>query len=304
MKPQEALYYLQNFGSGIHVPQIYRDMDRHLLEALVEECNRPSGTEIAEEGLRRWARQPFKMPNWADPKDKKKDEAAAPVAAPPVAVAPPPEAFPDRETIVTRAIRKPDRLSGPGRRRAAFRHNYARCGSIAEAAARTGVDTRTVRRWRKAFPDFARDLDGIVAERRRRAVDDVVLSAGQVEVRPIFHRGQQVGSYVRRNRALDLYLLKQADAEALRAEKRREAAEAAKAAQAAQADIAAAREAAAKEAERDFDARVAAAVEKAVALRISQMSASAGHPTAPADDEFTSVFNNLEPAAQGMAHAR
>lgn len=289
MKPQEALYYLQKFSSGIHVPQIYRDMDRTLLEALVEECNRPSGTEIAEEGLRRWARQPLRMPDRADPRDKKKEEAAAPVAASLVTIAPPPEEFPERETIVTRAIRKLDRLSGPGRRRAAFRHNYARCRSIAEAAARTGVDARTVRRWRKAFPDFARDLDEIAAERRRQAVENVVLSAGQVEVRPIFYRGTRVGSYTRRNHALDLYLLKQADAEALRAEKRREAAEAA---------------AKARESERDFEARVAAAVEKAVERRFSQMSAFAGHRTAPADDEFTSVFNNSEPAAQGMAHAR
>lgn len=289
MKPQEALYYLQKFSSGIHVPQIYRDMDRTLLEALVEECDRPSGTEIAEEGLRRWARQPLRMPGATDPRDKKKEEAAAPVAAPPVTVEPLPEEFPEPETTVTRAIRKLDRLSGPARRRAAFRHHYARCRSIAEAAARTGVDTRTVRRWRKAFPDFARDLDGIVAERRRRTVDDVVLSAGRGEVRPIFYRGTRVGSYTRRNHALDLYLVKQADAEALRAEKRREAAEAA---------------AKARESERDFDARVAAAVATAVEQRISQMSAFAGHRTAPADDQFTSVFNNLEPAAQGMAHAR
>ena len=62
------------------------------------------------------------------------------------------------------------------------------------------------------------------------------------------------------------YLLKQADAEALRAEKRREAA--------------------------DFEARVQEEVER----QLLEMSAFAGHPASPPADELSSPSNDLEPA--------
>lgn len=295
MKPTEALYYLERFPDQIGVPALYRDMPREQLEALVKECERPSPTEISDRALLRWAQQRLNMPNWADPKDKKKEEAAAPAATALVAVEPLPA---EPETLISRALKKEGRLSTTARRKAAFRYHYARCSSITEAAARAGVDRRTVNRWRKADPAFDQSCADILAMRRRMAEEDVVLIAGRPEVRPIFHRGKQVGQILRRDRALDLYLLKRADAEAARAERRREATEGA-AQEAAKAAVEA------KEAmERDIEARIAAAVEKAVERRISQMSRSAGHDPMHAEDEFTRVFNDFEPATYDMALAR
>ena len=101
-----------------------------------------------------------------------------------------------------------------------------------------------------------------------------MLAADHTETRPVFYRGKQVGAYTRRDRTLDLYLLKQADAAALRAEKRREAKD-------------------------DFEVRVAAEVER----RVSQMSRFAGHETAPADDEFTNVANDFDASGRDIAFA-
>lgn len=259
MKPKEALYSLQNL-SGVYVPQIYRDMPREQLIALVEECEKPTPTEISEKALQRWARQPLRMP-WADREEeaakKKKAEEQPPQAE--VAAEPPPPQEP--ETLVARALARPARLSTPARRKAAFRHHYARCSSVTEAAARTGVDRRTVNRWRANDPAFDAKCRDILAMRRRMAEEDVVLAAGQVEVRPIFYRGRRLGQNTRRDRALDLYLLKRADAEALRAE--------------------------------NFEARVAAEVER----RLSQMSRSPGPDPMRDEDEYTRVPQGLGLAA-------
>jgi hypothetical protein len=244
MKPQEALYVLESNLSGVYVAQIYRDMPRDQLVALVKECERPSPTEISEKGLERWARQPFRMPGWVDPKEKKKQEEEAAIA---VVAEPPRPQEPD--SLVARALGNPRRLSSTARRKAAFRYHYARCSSVTEAAARAGVDRRTVNRWRKADPRFDRYCADVLAARRRMAEEDVVLVAGQAEVRPIYHRGRRVGQWTRRDRALDLYLLKRADAEALRAE--------------------------------NLERLVAAEVEK----RLSQMSRSAGHHPMSAEDQ-------------------
>lgn len=165
------------------------------------------------------------------------------------------------ETLVARALTRLTRLSTPARRKAAFRHHYARCSSVTEAAARTGVDCRTVNRWRAKDPAFDAKCREILAMRRRMAEEDVVLAAGQVEVRSIFYRGRRLGHYTRRDRALDLYLLKRADAEALRAE--------------------------------DMQSRVASEVER----RLSQTSRSPGHEPTQAEDEFTRVPNGLGLAA-------
>jgi hypothetical protein len=261
MKPQEALYILENL-SGIYVPQIYRDMPREQLATLVKECERPSPTEISEKALERWARQPFRMPGWVDPKEKKKEEAVVEdAAAAPVEAAEP-------ETLVARALARPARLSTPARRKAAFRHHYARCSSVTEAAARTGVDRRTVNRWREKDPLFDAKCREILAMRRRMAEEDVVLAAGQVEVRQLFYRGKRLGQNTRRDRALDLYLLKRADAEAERS--------------------------------RDFESRVAAEVER----RLSAMPRSAGHDPMRDEDEFTRVPMGFGEAGRDMAPMR
>ncbi|MBX9947348.1 MAG: helix-turn-helix domain-containing protein, partial [Reyranella sp.] len=146
-----------------------------------------------------------------------------------------------------------ERLSTPGRRRGAFLGHFARCRTIAEAAARAGIDRRTVHRWRKTIPKFDERCLEILETRRREAVENVILGAGQVEVRPVFYRGRRVGEVTRRDRTLDLYLVKQADAALARAEKRREA-------------------------EADFEARVAAEVARRLAA-LSPPAAPAAEPS-------------------------
>lgn len=61
----------------------------------------------------------------------------------------------------------------------------------------------------------------MVADYRRDALDVALLAAARPNIRPVFHRGKQVGEYEMRDRALSLYLLKRADIEAERAELRR-----------------------------------------------------------------------------------
>jgi hypothetical protein len=110
---------------------------------------------------------------------------------------------------------------------------------------------------------------------RQQAIENVVLAAGQVEVRPVFYRGRKIGEQTRRDRTLDLHLLKQADAAALREERRRDA-------------------------ERDFEGRVAAEVER----RVFEMSRSARQVTPPAESEFSNTANDIEPADCDIAVAR
>lgn len=274
MKPEEALYHLVNFGPAF-VPAFYRNMERAQLEALVRECDKPSAEQRSEAALTRWAQQRLKMPAWVGmnetPKEKKEAEAAAPLpAADPVPEEP--------RTLADRAILKPERLRTPGRLRAAFRSHFARCGSTTEAAARTGISRRTVQRWRKKYPGFDKNCRDIVEARRQQAVENVVLAADCVETRSVFYRGKKVGEYTRRDRALDLYLVKQADAQALREEKRRETKD-------------------------DFEARVAAEVEKEVARRISELTRSPRQQAAPADDEFTNVANDFDASGRDIAFA-
>lgn len=299
MKPDEALYHLENHG-GMGVPRLYAEMPRGTLQKLVDECARMSGTEKSEAALTAWAQQRMKQPNWLGIAEKKLGIASSrsdgETEAAPCLVEPLPE---EPKTLAYRAILKPERLSTPRRRQSAFLSHFARCRTVLEAAARTGVDRRTVYRWRQNDPLFDRKCRDIIEARRRQAVENVVLAADHVEVRPVFYRGKKIAEVTRRDRALDLYLLKQADAAALRAEQQEEKRRDAKA---------------------DFEARVAAEIEKRVAAEIaktvekaveqqaaprhSEMSPSAGPQAAPQDDEFTSVFNDFEPATCDMALAR
>ena len=290
MKPDEALYHLENHG-GMGVPRFYTDMPRPMLERLVQECARMSGTERSEAGLMAWAQKRLKQPDWAGIAEKKKSGADAETEA----ASSPIEALPEEPlTLVDRAILKPGRLSTPRRRQAAFLCHFARCRSTVEAAARTGVDRRTVQRWRKSYPLFDQKCRDIVEARRQQAIENVVLAADHVEVRPVFYRGKKVGAYVRRDRALDLHLLKQADAAALREEKRREA----------KADFEArvAAEVATRVAQ-EIEKQVEKQVEEEVARRISEMSRSPRHEAPPQDDEFTNVANDFDPSRCDIALA-
>lgn len=280
MKPEEALYQLVNYGAA-YVPAFYRNMERAQLEALVRECDKPNAEQRSEAALTRWAQQRMKMPAWVGMNETPKENAEAEAAGALPAADP---VLEEPRTLADRAILKPERLRTPGRLRAAFRSHFTRCGSTTEAAARTGISRRTVQRWRKKYPGFDKDCRDIVEARRQQAVENVVLAADCIETRSVFYRGKKVGEYTRRDRALDLYLVKQADAAALRAEKRREAKD-------------------------DFEARVAAEVERAVARevekevarRISEMTRSPRQQATPADDEFTNIANDFDASGCDIA---
>jgi uncharacterized protein with von Willebrand factor type A (vWA) domain len=129
--------------------------------------------------------------------------------------------------------------------------------------------------------------------RRQQAVEDAVLGAGHVEARPLFYRGRKIGEYTRRHRATDLYLLKRADAAADHAARREE--------QRREAQL---REETQRAAKEDFEARVAAEVEKEVARRISEMSRSPRHEAAPRDGEIANASSDIAPAPCDIALAR
>jgi hypothetical protein len=271
MTAEEALEKIETYGDFIHVPQIYRDMGLTRLRILVAEAAKPPQPSAMD-------RTPVPRLNY-NPLDRALGRPTPPTEKEPAPAAPE-EALPQEpKTLVHRAIAKDGRLSTPGRRRAAFRSHLARCPTITEAAARTGVDRRTVARWRKTFPAFDAMCRAIIETRRQEAVEDAVLAAAHVEVRPVFYRGKKVGQHTRRDRATGLYLLKQADAAALRAEQRRAA-------------------------NADFDMRVAAAVEKEVERRISKMSHSTGPQPAQATGELPSADNDMDVNGRDMARAR
>jgi len=267
MKPEEALYHIVNHGPAAYVPALYRNMERAQLEALVRECDKPTAEQRSEAALTRWAQQRMKMPAWVGmnepPKEKPEPEALTADSVPE-----------EPKTLAERALLKPERLRTPGRLRAAFRSHFARCRSITEAAARTGVSRRTIQRWRKQYPGFDKNCRDIVEARRQQAVENIVLAADHVEIKPVFYRGKKVGEYTKRDRALDLYLVKQADAQAQRAEKQREAKD-------------------------DFEARVAAEVER----RVSEMARSSRQQATPADDEFTNIANDFDAFGRDIAFA-
>lgn len=259
MKPEEALYHLMNHPGLVAVPALYREMPRHLLEALVRECDRPSATERSEAALTRWAQKRMKLNDGAEASTKPVPENGSD-SSPSMPTAPQPE---EPKSLLDRAIAKGASLSTPARRRAAFLRHLARCRTVTEAAARTGIDRRTAQRWYCQHPAFAAPWLQIVETRRQQAIENVVLAADHAEVRQVYYRGRKIGEYLHRDRALDLYLLKQADAEAVRREKRRDT-------------------------ERDFEARV----QEEVARRVSTMPRLPRHDASRPDNEISAISND------------
>ena len=71
---------------------------------------------------------------------------------------------------------------------------------------RTGIDARTSRRWRKE-PAFARRCELALAEYRNAVMLEVSRRMANPEVRPIWHRGRQIGHLRRFNDRLLLRLI-------------------------------------------------------------------------------------------------
>lgn len=93
-------------------------------------------------------------------------------------------------------------------KKAVFLAAYAEIGTITHAAMRAQVDRTTIYRWRDSDPVFAAALDEadlVAAERleqeaRRRAVEGVE--------KPVWHKGQMVGSVREYSDTLLIFLLK------------------------------------------------------------------------------------------------
>ena len=94
------------------------------------------------------------------------------------------------------------------RRKRAFLHVLADTVNVARACRKAGIPRRTVYHWRDADPDFAREwddaledgIDLLEAELHRRAFEGVE--------KPVWHKGEQVGTTRCYSDALAMFLLK------------------------------------------------------------------------------------------------
>lgn len=107
--------------------------------------------------------------------------------------------------VLAQAPPKPRRRT-TARKQADYQRHLLRWGSHADAAARTGIDARTARRWRQD-PEFARLCALALAEYRQIVMLEVSRRMANPEVRPIWHRGRQIGHLRRFNDRLLLRLI-------------------------------------------------------------------------------------------------
>lgn len=164
-----------------------------------------SARRRAEEALERYARQPLSYNPINNPLTS---IAQAPAAAPP--------------GLLERAIANPRRRRTPARQRAAFLEQLARCGSVLEAAQRTGVNRGTVYRWKKKDSEFAGRWADAIRRRAEEVGDDIALQANVIEVQPVFFRGQKIGEKRKVNTRLLMHVQNRLDADRRRAEDRSE----------------------------------------------------------------------------------
>jgi hypothetical protein len=109
------------------------------------------------------------------------------------------------EEVLSRTPPRPRRRT-TARKQADYERHLRRWGSHAEAAARTGIDARTSRRWREEAA-FARRCEQALAEYRQIVMMEVSRRMRNPEYRPIWHRGRQIGHLRRFNDRLMLRLI-------------------------------------------------------------------------------------------------
>ncbi|MFZ5781806.1 MAG: hypothetical protein ACOY4R_16565 [Pseudomonadota bacterium] len=105
----------------------------------------------------------------------------------------------------------PPRRRTTARLQTHFLRRFALSGSVAEAAARIGVATRTVQRWRAGNPVFARRYEAVLANRLEILEDLAMRRALGTDRRPVFHRGRHVATVERHNDAMLMRLLARFD---------------------------------------------------------------------------------------------
>jgi hypothetical protein len=125
-----------------------------------------------------------------------------PAAEPPTVIsldaADPPDAAPPKRPTRTRL-------------QTFFLREFARSGSLADAAARTGVAPRTVQRWRASNTVFAGRYAAVL-ETRVELLEDAAMrrALGRVN-RPVFHRGEHVANVERHNDVMLMRVLERFD---------------------------------------------------------------------------------------------
>lgn len=92
------------------------------------------------------------------------------------------------------------------RRKNDYTRHLARWGNHAEAAARTGIDERTARRWRQE-PEFARRCESALQYYRDQIVMEVSRRMETPQYKTIWHRGRQIGHLQRFNDRLLMRLI-------------------------------------------------------------------------------------------------
>jgi hypothetical protein len=163
----------------------------------------------AERALEAWARKPMTY-----------NPINNPVGSPPQVAA---GGAADKLTpALERALANPRRLNTPHRQQAAFLRLVPRYTTIAEAAARAGVNRGTLYRWRARDPRFAAKWDAAVARQAAEAADGIALQANTIDIQPVFYRGKQIAERRRVNTRLLIHVQNRLDADRRRAEDRTE----------------------------------------------------------------------------------
>jgi hypothetical protein len=106
---------------------------------------------------------------------------------------------------------RPPRRPTRARLQTYFLRRLALSGSVADAAARTGITPRTVQRWRGTNSTFAHRYEEVLVSRVEILEDLAMRRALGADRRPVFHRGKQVASVERHNDAMLMRLLTRFD---------------------------------------------------------------------------------------------
>lgn len=210
MTPQEAQYRLKTYGGQVYVAPIYKQMTEGELQALVDECEKPS----LEQRLDRMPIPKLGYNALDRALGRETPEAPEPAAAPPATAILP--------KALAKALADPRRVNTAGRQRAAFLRQLQQCGSVAEAAERARVNRGSLYRWRARDARFAEKWDAAIARHAAEVADDIALQANTVEVQPVFYRGKQIGERRKVNTRLMMHVQNRSDAERRRAEDRAE----------------------------------------------------------------------------------
>src|SRR5258708_3145243 len=105
----------------------------------------------------------------------------------------------------------PPRRPTQARLQTYFLRAFALSGSLSEAAARTGVAPRTVRRWRAVNSMFDRRYEAVLAERVELLEDLAMRRARAVEHRPVISRGMPGATIERHNDVMVMRVLARFD---------------------------------------------------------------------------------------------